>query len=112
MKELISDVVKWADSKGILEKATLSSQFSKMKEEVAEVEECIDILDSGLPVDDKTLEHWDNELVLEIGDVMVTAIILAELSGNSAEDCLTRAYEKISQRTGKMINGTFVKDRY
>jgi len=112
MKDLVNDVVKWADSKGILEKATLKSQFSKMKEEVEEVEECIDMLNSDETVHPTIIEHWDNELVLEIGDVMVTAIILAELSGNSAEDCLRRAYEKISQRTGKMINGTFVKDRY
>ena len=45
MKELVQDVIKWADDKGILSKATLTTQCRKMEEEVEEVAECINILD-------------------------------------------------------------------
>jgi len=35
---------------------------------------------------------------------------LATLSGYNIEDCIASAYNEISSRKGKMINGTFVKD--
>jgi NTP pyrophosphatase (non-canonical NTP hydrolase) len=44
------------------------------------------------------------------GDILVTIILGAELSGLDIEDCLQSAYDIISKRTGKMINGQFVKD--
>jgi phosphoribosyl-ATP pyrophosphohydrolase len=34
----------------------------------------------------------------------------AESQGLDLEDCLQSAYDVISKRTGKMINGTFIKD--
>jgi hypothetical protein len=41
---------------------------------------------------------------------MVTLIILAEMKKVTLEECLNGAYDIISKRTGKMINGQFVKD--
>ena len=35
---------------------------------------------------------------------------LAHLGGFKIEDCIDHAYNVISKRKGKMINGTFVKD--
>ena len=46
-----------------------------------------------------------------IGDTMVTLILLANMYGWTLEECLQVAYDVISKRTGKMVNGTFVKDR-
>ncbi|EON84621.1 pyrophosphatase [Staphylococcus epidermidis 36-1] len=40
----------------------------------------------------------------------MTLIILAQQHNMSLEECLQCAYEEIKGRTGKMINGTFVKD--
>jgi hypothetical protein len=37
-------------------------------------------------------------------------ILLAELAGLSFADCLAQAYGEIAGRTGKMVNGIFVKD--
>ena len=45
-----------------------------------------------------------------IGDMVVVLTNLAELLGLSIEECVESAYDVISKRTGKMINGTFVKD--
>ena len=45
-----------------------------------------------------------------IGDCVVVLTNLAELLDTSIEECVERAYGEISDRTGKMENGTFVKD--
>mgnify|MGYP000026396254 CR=1 FL=1 len=45
-----------------------------------------------------------------IGDCVVVLTNLAELLDTSIEECVERAYAEISNRTGKMKNGTFVKD--
>jgi hypothetical protein len=41
---------------------------------------------------------------------MVTLIIQAKMQGMTIEECLNAAYDVISKRTGKMVNGQFVKD--
>ena len=45
-----------------------------------------------------------------IGDMVVVLTNLAHLHGTEIEYCIEDAYNVISKRTGKMINGTFVKD--
>jgi hypothetical protein len=47
-----------------------------------------------------------------MGDILVTLIIQAKMQGVSLETCLEGAYNIISKRTGKMINGQFVKDEH
>ena len=44
-----------------------------------------------------------------IGDMVVVLTNLAYLEGMAIEDCISSAYKEISNRKGKMINGTFVK---
>ena len=50
------------------------------------------------------------ELIDGIGDAVVVLTNLAELAGVPIEDCIQEAYNVISKRTGKMVNGTFVKN--
>ena len=45
-----------------------------------------------------------------IGDMVVVLTNLAELLDMPIEECVESAWDVISKRTGKMINGTFVKD--
>ena len=45
-----------------------------------------------------------------IGDIVVTLIIQAHFQGLSLRECVESAYNTISQRTGRMVNGSFVKD--
>jgi len=112
MEKLIKKVEQWSIDKGIKEKATLKTQWEKMSEEVEEVYEAVyDIENHGFGKRQgvEMLREFNNELDLEIGDVVVTAIILAQLHGTDINTCLEKAYNKIAPRTGKMINGTFVK---
>ena len=46
-----------------------------------------------------------------IGDSIVTLVILAKQNGLNVEDCLESAWGEISNRTGKLIDGVFIKDK-
>jgi len=97
--DLIFKVLEWAKEKGIFEKGTIQSQTEKFLEEVKELEEEL-----------TAYTKYSNErIMLEMGDVMVTLILLAEMHNFDIMEALKAAYDKISKRKGKMLNGKFVK---
>ena len=87
----------WAEEKGILDKGDLKTQLIKLYEEAGELSQSI-------------LKDSREDTIDAIGDCVVVLTNLAELAGVRIEDCISAAYDEISNRTGKMINGTFVKD--
>tara|TARA_R100000951_G_scaffold80393_1_gene68227 strand:- start:503 stop:808 length:306 start_codon:yes stop_codon:yes gene_type:complete len=95
--KLQTDIEKWAQEKGILDKATPMAQALKTLEETTELCTAINNNDRA-------------EIIDAIGDIMVTLIIQAKMQDLSLEKCLESAYNVISKRTGKMVNGQFVKD--
>ena len=95
--ELQALVIAWATQKGILDKGTPLAQCGKTFEEVEELETAI-------------LDGDKAEIIDALGDILVTIIIQAEMHGLNLIECLESAYNVISKRTGKMIDGTFVKD--
>ena len=95
--ELEALVIAWATQKGILENGTAIGQASKTIEEVNELVQAI-------TVDDR------EEIIDALGDILVTIIIQAEMQGLKLTECLDSAYNVISKRTGKMVDGQFVKD--
>ena len=96
-KHLEHLVINWAEEKGILTHATPFTQFGKTREEIEELWKEIEV-GNKLAIED------------ELGDVLVTLVIQAEMWGLSATECLMKAYAKISQRKGKMENGVFKKE--
>jgi len=95
--ELETCVEAWAEEKGIFEKGTPMAQGIKT------LEECVELVEA-INKDDK------HEVIDAMGDIMVTLIIQAKMQGVTLEACLNSAYKVISSRTGKMVNGQFVKD--
>ena len=92
------DVIRdWADARGIYEHGDPKTQYLKLMEEAGELGRAI-------------LKENEDEQVDAIGDMVVVLTNLSELLGLNIEDCIESAYEVISKRTGKMKNGTFVKD--
>jgi NTP pyrophosphatase (non-canonical NTP hydrolase) len=87
----------WARERGLYDGGDSKTQALKLVEEVGET--CRAILKQ-----DKT------EIIDGIGDCVVVLTNLAELNNVSIEDCIDAAYDEISNRTGKMVNGTFKKD--
>lgn len=87
----------WADERGIANLGETDVQFVKVREEFMEV---IEAFDHNFPPSAKRLE---------IGDALVTLILLARTMGTNVSYCLEQAYEKIKDRKGRVINGFFVK---
>ena len=87
----------WADERGIYKNGDTKTQLIKLYEEAGE-------LSQGVLKDNK------DDIIDAIGDCVVVLTNLAELADVSIETCIRSAYDEISGRTGKMINGTFVKD--
>lgn len=95
MDELIKSVEQWARNKG-LDEAESSKQMLKVVEETGEVA--------------AALARNDQDALRDgIGDVVVTLIILAMQNDIDLYECLNFAYDEIKGRTGKMVNGVFVK---
>ena len=87
----------WAETRGLYEKGDPMVQYVKLQEEAGELA--------------KALIKDDQEEVIDaIGDIVVVLTNLAHQRGVYIEECIQTAYEVINKRTGKMINGTFVKD--
>ena len=116
MNELIKNVLQWGEEKGITGpngKATLLTQLSKTQEELTETRDAAVICAYGWNyICDKkgNISLAAAEVKDGIGDQVVTLILAAELAGTTLEECLALAYAEIKGRTGKMIDGTFVKD--
>ena len=85
-----------AHAKGIYDKGDSKTQYIKLMEETGE-------LAKALLTKDKP------EIIDAIGDIVVVLTNLAALENLTIEDCIDSAYSVIKNRTGKMENGTFVK---
>ena len=92
--DLIRD---WAATRGLYEKGDPNAQYVKLQEECGELAKAM-------------LQNDKPEIVDAIGDIVVVLTNLAHLQGYDIEHCIDEAYKVIAARTGKMINGTFVKD--
>jgi len=92
--QLIRD---WAYDRGLYNEGDTKTQYCKLMEEAGELGRAI-------------LKEDNDEFVDAIGDMVVVLTNLAHLGGVSIEHCIDSAYKEIKGRSGKMINGTFVKN--
>jgi NTP pyrophosphatase (non-canonical NTP hydrolase) len=94
----IYDLIRyWAVERGIYEKGNSHTQYVKLQEEAGELAKAL--LNKDKP-----------EIKDAVGDIVVVLTNLAYLEGFTIEECIKSAYSEISNRKGKMINGTFVKE--
>ena len=91
------DIRQWGHDKGIIQSGDSKTQYIKLIEEAGELAQAL-------------LKNDKKEIKDAIGDIIVVLTNLASLENVMIEDCINQAYQEISNRTGKMINGTFVKD--
>jgi len=87
----------WANERGIIKNGNANIQYIKLMEEAGELAEAL-------------LKKDKAEIKDAIGDMVVVLTNLASLNDFNIEECINSAYNEIANRTGKMINGTFVKD--
>ena len=109
--ELIAQVIKWGNDKcitGPFGTGNVLKQLEKTQEELIETRDAALKWMLATNKDDEYEAMMD--FVDGIGDVMVTIILAADMMGVNIDDCLHSAYTEISGRTGKMVDGMFVKD--
>lgn len=110
-------VLEWAKEKDLLHERNAEKQLLKFMEEVFEFRDewilCLHEFKKcnyGKADDHpEVVEHRGN-MRLEMGDIFVTLIILCNQLSLEPVECLFKAYEKIKDRKGKTIDGTFVKE--
>jgi phosphoribosyl-ATP pyrophosphohydrolase len=91
------EILAWAESRNLLHKENSFKQYTKLQEESNELLIAM-------------LNNDEAEIVDAIGDCVVVLTILAEQLGLDIDVCTEIAYQVIKNRTGKTINGTFIKD--
>lgn len=116
-EELQEKVLDWADDKDLLHEENADKQFMKFIEEVFEFRFEMQNRANyqkafkNLKCDGSYVLGEDKvDMELEMGDILVTLIILCEQLGIDPIMCLHMAYIKIRKRKGKTIDGTFVKE--
>ena len=91
------DVIRWAEQRRIIPNASPEVQMLKVASEVGELADAL-------------IKGDLSDFKLELGDVVVTLIILAAMKDVDLTECLELAYNKIKDRRGTMLpNGVFVK---
>ena len=93
------NVNQWATERKIYSEGTIEGQIKKLKEEPQEVEDAY-----------CSIEKSREDLVLEIGDVFVTAVNLCGVLGIDPREPMEKAWLKIKDRKGEMRNGIYIKE--
>lgn len=94
--DVTDKIEQWAIDRG-LHTADPSKQMLKLMEEVGELAE-------GLAKDNP------DAVQDAIGDAYVVLTILSMQLGMDIRQCVKMAYNEIKDRTGRMVNGVFVKE--
>ena len=100
--EIEREIIKWAEDRELLSKEpeSIKSQTMKLVSEVGELCDSLASYDGILS--DDTIDA--------LGDVEVVMAILYHKLSLNRKSCLEYAYNQIKNRTGKTINGVFIKD--
>jgi len=109
LKNEFTTIRLWAENRGLYDKGDTKTQYIKLQEECGELAKAL-------------LKDNRDEIIDAIGDIVIVLTNLTQLTGFAVEDnvlglrrlqiedCVNKAYQVIANRTGKMENGTFVKD--
>ena len=114
LQELQSLISAWAEDKNLLQFENALKQSFKTQEELDEMKAHIFMQSMGIVYYFNPKKN-ENVNVLEaikddIGDQIVTLIIQCEIQGIDLLECLNLAWNEIKDRTGKTVNGTFIKN--
>ena len=97
LNDLQDSVTNWAHARNLINGTTTEKQFIKLVEEIGEVAECI-------------AKDQPAALESELGDMLVVINNIAVQKGLTLESCLNKAWLKIKDRKGMMVDGYYVKE--
>lgn len=94
---MFDKIIEWAVARNLIDGATSQAQMLKLTEEVGELAHAV--------------ARGKREALKDaIGDCCVVLTILAAQNDLHIETCIEHAYDQIKDRTGRMVDGVFVKD--
>ena len=97
LNEVTRDIEEWGLEKGILPNPVPFAQADKTKEELEDLFVAI--------------SNNDRDAIIDcIGDIYVTLVMQCGAWNVDMSECAKAAFDVISKRTGKMVDGQFVKD--
>lgn len=122
-ESLEEKVIGWGDAKNLVRAENAIPQLGKTMEEYLETRDAVVIwqtlkdittlpdlsADTLTRITEMMLDTAD-EIEDGLGDVLVTLILFAKLSGLGCVGALETAYNVIKNRTGKTVDGVFIKD--
>ena len=95
MNNLIENVIQWHRDRNLIDGSDDKSQVLKLVQELGELSDSV---------------CKDEDIQDDIGDMLVVMINICERNNVTLDDCLTTAYRDIEHRTGRMVDGVFVKE--
>jgi NTP pyrophosphatase (non-canonical NTP hydrolase) len=95
MNNLIENVIQWHRDRNLINGSDDKSQVLKLLQELGELSDSV---------------CKDEDIQDDIGDMLVVMINICERNNVTLDDCLTTAYRDIENRTGRMVDGVFVKE--
>ena len=95
MNNLIEKVIQWHRDRNLIDGSDDKSQVLKLLQELGELSDSV---------------CNDEDIHDDIGDMLVVMINICERNNVTLDDCLTTAYRDIEHRTGRMVDGVFVKE--
>lgn len=111
MRELIDNVIQWANDRNIIDGSTPIKQLDKTSEEFNELQRAVAAYYTARKLGSYALEAKSYADIEDgFGDVLVTLIIAAKQLNIDLEDALAAAYEEIRHRKGRLVNGKFIKE--
>ena len=94
-EDYVKKIVGWHHDRNLIEGSSDKDQFCKLMQEAGELS---DNICKGKDVSD------------DIGDMIVVLLNIAERNKLSLTDCLSKAWDDIKDRKGRMVDGIFVKE--
>tara|TARA_Y100000816_G_scaffold290281_1_gene278582 strand:+ start:131 stop:433 length:303 start_codon:yes stop_codon:yes gene_type:complete len=91
-EELISQ---WHKERNLIDGSTDKDQYLKLIQEAGELS---DSICKGKDIRD------------DVGDMMVVLINIMVRNNLTIDECLSKAYDDIKDRKGKMVDGVFIKE--
>jgi NTP pyrophosphatase (non-canonical NTP hydrolase) len=93
---LVQKVISWHYDRNLIEGSSDKDQTLKLLQELGELSDSV---------------CKGKDLKDDLGDMLVVIINIAERNKLTLFDCLSKAYDDIKDRKGKMVDGVFVKEQ-
>ena len=92
------EIIRWADSRGIIRNSDSKTQLLKAVSEMGELADAV-------------IKRDRDAIIDGIGDVLVCLIVAAAIEDVDVKQCLRAAYNEIKDRKGYLNKeGVFIKD--